>query len=100
MTTDSFMRPEVYKGTYYAVETTAGTEIVPTEVCGTFRPNEDDFVDFLTDYCEGDIDPDQTEPQRAEGYLYRLSAPGYLDCTSWGVAETEDEARDALQGEA
>jgi hypothetical protein len=30
-------------------------------------------------------------------YFYRLSAPGYLDCTSWGQANTIKDARVALR---
>jgi hypothetical protein len=32
-----------------------------------------------------------------EGYFARLSAPGYLDCTSWSFYNTKKEARDALR---
>jgi len=31
-----------------------------------------------------------------EGWGARLSAPGYMDATSWGVYDSEDEAQDDL----
>ena len=32
-----------------------------------------------------------------DGYGARLSAPGYMDCTSWTVYDTEDAAKVALE---
>jgi len=31
-----------------------------------------------------------------EGYGARLSAPGYMDCTEWGVFDTPEAAREHL----
>lgn len=94
----SFMQPEIWQDSYYTVETNCGTEIVPVDVCGTLSPCghiEDEDVcrdclrDHFGDYIEG------REIYSAElktGWLYRLSAPGYLDCTDTGSADTESEA--------
>lgn len=32
-----------------------------------------------------------------EGYFYRFSAPGYLDCTDWDFSTTIRDAREALK---
>jgi len=100
----SFMKPEIWQEQYYEVETTCGTEIVPVDVCGILDASElseDDYdsrvwSDLLAahfgDYCEG-------IPYNAElktGWLYRLSAPGYMDRTETGSVDTESEAVEAL----
>lgn len=89
----SFMKPVIEKTDYWEVETTQGTCIIPTDVHGwtavTLDPNE------LADYCLGDIE--DSEPlSRKEGWLARMSAPGYMDCTDWAAFETEDEAVEYL----
>lgn len=88
-----FMKPQVYRGGYFAVETSAGTEIVPDDVigrtCGTAG-------EAFANYCEGSIlDPDECVEWR-EGFLARMSAPGYLDCTHWTAHATESAARQYL----
>ena len=76
-----------------------GTEIVPEEVCGSIdlaSDTEDDpIADKLLEYCEGN----QIESvERKQGWYARLSAPGYLDCTSWdGPYATSKEALDAVK---
>jgi hypothetical protein len=67
------------------VETTHGTEIVPTDLVG-LTPSPDD----LRDYIEGEPDP---EIETETGWFSRLSAPGYLDCTDWcGPFASQEEA--------
>lgn len=87
----SFMKPEVFHGAYYSVETSAGTEVVPQEVCGNPGTNLD-----LRDYLEGYPDEPGEKPEIRNGWLGRMSAPGCLDCTDWAVYATEQQARDAL----
>ena len=87
-----FMEPEIYHGAYYSVETDCGTEIIPEDVAGRVNHNSD-----LQDYCEGKILEPLEYVTRNGGWLGRLSAPGYLDCTPWGVYDTEQEAIDSLQ---
>lgn len=93
-----FMEPEIYRGGFSKIETLdGGTVIVPDDVCGSWRRGEDDWLDFLAPYVEGRIDPDQDEPEWAEGWLYRLQAPGFQDCTPWGVADCRHAAERELQ---
>lgn len=86
----SFLKPEIYYGTYFAVETSHGTEIVPGHMfTRTVATNSDAFAD----YVEGKIlDTDELIPV-SEGWLIRLSASGYLDCTEWSAFPTEKEAK-------
>ena len=99
----SFMQPEVWQEKFYLVETSHGTEIIPLSVCGLIttadEPLEDDAEEWQSlgqehfgDYCEGAVESFEL----SEGWLYRLSAPGYLDCTDTGHAETELEALEEL----
>ena len=45
-----FMQPQVYKDSFFRVETTAGTEIVPSDVQGRTVATH---VDAMLDYLEG-----------------------------------------------
>jgi hypothetical protein len=83
------------------VETTCGTEFVPSGELGLFVRNSEQAILPLSDtdraryekqirpYTEGTIE----SWENIKGYGARLSAPGYLDCTEWAVFDTEDEAR-------
>lgn len=96
----AFMEKQTYTGTYYEVDTNEGTYFVPAEVCGHLS----DMPVDGTIYSREDADtPESAEIweawehqigtyvpasvivsiQACEGTLYRLSAPGYLDCTEW-----------------
>lgn len=91
------MRKQSYKGTYYVVETREGTSFVPMNVCGKLYGLEhmDDETysnKVLTDgtwtkWCSQLRDfagrDEIRSIEEAKGTLYRLSAPGYLDCTEW-----------------
>lgn len=84
----SFMQPEVYEDEYYAVEANHGeTHIVPRDV----HPGAKRWKD-LESYVEGRVDNPQGRVKVQTGWLYRMQAPGYLDSTDWGVADTEREA--------
>lgn len=100
----SFMRPFVYKGDYYLVETNHGTEFIPGDVLGDFpgapelgqtidRDDDDAsnerwswITKAVRDYIEGNS---IESIERCEGYYGRYSAPGYTDATdySWGATE-------------
>lgn len=94
----------------YHVETNAGTEIVPEEICGVLDKGDGDGITAsasLTPY-ESVENYDALEPylegsriegvERKEGWYARLSAPGYLDATEWhGPYATEQEAIDAVK---
>jgi hypothetical protein len=104
----AFMEKQEYSGAYYVVETENGTTYLPMDVCGAldgaekgatyYKPEE--AVDFdamdatdkedserwgewcaqLRDYVSG---REIREINASVGSLYRLSAPGYMDCTEW-----------------
>lgn len=81
-----FMQPECWHASFTEVETTHGTEIVPDDVCNGNLPQD------FADYCEGK----PVTIERKTGLLYRLSAPGYTDCTETSYAFTRQEAFSAL----
>lgn len=87
----SFMKPEVFEGEYYRVETSEGTWIVPADDAGDVGTYGD-----LRDYVQGDIEEPDAVATPESGWLCRLSAPGYLDCTEWDAFGTEQEAREHL----
>lgn len=90
----SFMQPQVYLSTYYRVETTHGTEFVPIEVVGDVSAYADPYA-ALQACCNGTIEgePGDFEFITATGWLARMSAPGYMDCTEWAAFASEQQAR-------
>jgi hypothetical protein len=99
----SFMQPQLMQTGYWSIETEASTQCIPTHVADyPADPWDDereeyraDFVAVFQDYLEG------TDIQDAQsvtlGFLWRLSAPGYMDCTEWSPADSIPEAvRDML----
>lgn len=90
---DSFLKPEIAFDEYFEVETTCGREIVPTDVIGRTM-NVD--VSALLDCLEGTpLDQDAIAEVKS-GWLARMIAPGFLDCTDWTAFDTEEEARQYL----
>lgn len=89
----SFMKPQVYKGEYFEVNTSAGTEIVPTDYVGRTMAVH---VDALLNYLEGTPDDPEEVCEVHSGWLARMSAPDYLDCTDWSAHRTETEATEYL----
>ena len=103
-----FMQIEVTgREAWIEVDGPNGVDIIPCAVCG----NLPDYVDTIADCPDGD-DPDEyfiqaafeqvsdyTENRECHsieqvvGYGGRLSAPGYLDCTDWILADSAGEAR-------
>jgi len=96
------MEKEEYTGGYWEIGTTFGTFFIPDDVCGMpdgwsfedgFSLDPDDaewcaeYADHFDDYVEPGARIESIE--HAEGALYRLSAPGYLDCTDW-MADADD----------
>jgi hypothetical protein len=81
------MEPEIIECEYFEVETTNGTWFVPCDVT-----NERN----LADYVEGEI----YSVERHEGWIGRLSMPGYLDCTEWCSYNNEEEAKEDLANHA
>jgi len=86
----SFMQPQVYRGLYFKVNTSQGTEIVPSDTIGRTMAVD---VSALLNYLQGTPDDPEEMCECHDGWLARLSAPGYLDCTDWTAHATESEAR-------
>ena len=85
----AFMNYEITnKQDWWQVEDN-GTNFYP---CAYFRREE---VFKMHDLDSGATD-DLEKVTRIKGYGARLSAPGYLDCTEWGVYDTKAEAKAAL----
>ena len=96
----SFMQHQVtHKQRWIRVETSQGTEFLPTDLVGDLMnseySDESDGVDRATlqQYCEGTVESWES----LLGYGARLSAPGYMDCTEWAVFDTAEEAEDYLK---
>lgn len=90
----NFMQPYVEYCQYFEVETTCGTEIVPADIIGRTVGTA---AEAFENYVEGRIlDTDECLECKT-GWLARMSAPGYMDCTDWSVHKTEDEARAYLR---
>lgn len=94
----SFLSPEVYQDRAYSVETSEGTYIVPMSVCGDLRCRGvhekgsrrfEELSASLRDYVGRGIESIEALPS---GYVGRLSASGYLDCTEWAYYRTMREA--------
>jgi hypothetical protein len=86
----SFMQKQItVKQSWWQVETSTGTEIVPVDLV----PQEPADSSAFEDYCEGQVQ----SWELIQGYGARLSAPGYMDCTEWAVFDTEKEAEQYLE---
>lgn len=88
----AFMKPDIQRGAYYEIDTTAGTEIVPASVC----PRAETAGD-LRPYLEGHPTDSDEKVELKEGWLARLSASGYIDCTDWSAHKTEQDAVEYLK---
>lgn len=73
------------KQAWYEVDTDAGTEYIPADLIFRANARED-----LSTYCEGGH---IYSYKRIRGYGVRLSAPGYMDCTSWEVYTSLKDAQ-------
>ena len=94
MAITGFMKPVVYHGGYFEIDTTQGTQIVPDDVIGRTMGTH---VEAFANYIEGEpMDPDEVVEHKT-GWLARLSAPGYMDCTDWTAHATLDEAEKYLE---
>ena len=52
--------------------------------------------DLLNDLEGKPYNPDETL-ERKTGWLARMSAPGYMDCTNWTVHDSEEAAKEYLE---
>lgn len=86
----SNMQPQIYHGVYFEVDTNEGTEIVPCDLIGRTM---NVHVDALLNYLSGTPEDPEEMCEVKSGWLARMIAPGYLDCTEWTAYDTEWEAR-------
>lgn len=87
------MQPVIEHAQYFQLETTAGTETIPADVIGRTVGTA---AETFANYCEGSIvDPDECIECKT-GWIARMSAPGYMDCTEWAAFDTEQAAEDYL----
>ncbi len=84
-----FMQMQVVKDSFFRVETTQGAEIVPSHVCGRTMSVD---VSYFALYLEGDPVEDDATIECEEGFVARMSVPGYLDCTAWSAHKSEADA--------
>jgi hypothetical protein len=94
---DQHMQPQIEETDYWEIDTDVGTEIVPADVVSIpaqvdFTVTGDDELEPFASYCEGE--PDQATLRH--GWLARLSAPGYMDCTEWSAFSSFEAAADYL----
>jgi hypothetical protein len=88
------MKPEIFEGEYFQVDTSTGTEIVSASDFGVLRADVE--AALLTPYLEGEPTDPLEVVQRKSGWLGRMSAPGYMDRTDWNVFDTQWQARTYL----
>ena len=109
-----FMKPQIEFGEWLEVDGACGIEAIPADLIGglSWMKNDVDYdtdcmeedsdlrnvLDALEDFIESNLD-DVTSIQLIEGYGARLSAPGYMDSTSWTVFKTREDAEEFLREE-
>jgi hypothetical protein len=87
----AFMEPKIEYGPYLEIETPDGTWFLPADVAGlTTDPAA------VRDYVESMSDPADWTVTIKTGWIGRLTAPGYMDCTDWSAYDSEQEAIDNL----
>lgn len=100
---DSFMKPELFHGEYVEIDGDNGSIIVPIEHITISLQDgaESEYEDLSEDDMENVAQAYQNHfAGNAEvydvavktGYIHRLSASGYMDCTDYSASETEEEA--------
>lgn len=103
-----FMRPAIYKErNVLLVDTLHGTECVPCDLLGLPDPPSSDdavamwnYTDTLYDYLQAGIVDLESVAHSVSGYVCRLSADGYTDCTEWEYCETEADVLRWLKEQA
>ena len=109
-----FMKPQIEFGEWLEVDGACGIVAVPADLVyipkwmipdfdyDTDGMEEDsdlrNVLDSVEDFIESNVD-DVTSIQLIEGYGARLSAPGYMDSTSWTVFKTREDAEEFLREE-
>ena len=97
----SFMEQEITEyQKFYEVDGDMGVEFVPFDLVGEIDLDEfDDYSNHsipapLSDYVETS---QASRIEVIEGFGARMSAPGYMDCTSWCVYPSIEEAESDLE---
>jgi hypothetical protein len=91
----SFMQRQVIEADYFEVETTQGCWIIPRDVISD-APIGCADIELFINFVEGDPITDEPFVEVQHGWIARMSAPGFLDCTEWAAFKTEKEANDYL----
>lgn len=104
---ESFMKPEIFEGEYVKIDGDNGIIIIPIEHISISLDNgveseyeelsEDDMesvAQAYQDHFEGNAEPFSVSV--GSGYIYRLSASGYMDSTDYSVADSKEEALKAF----
>ena len=88
---NEFMKPVIFYGRFFEVETSHGTEFIDQDLIGkTLHPTEKQ----LEQYTEG-FKPEFV--QVVDGWGFYLSAFGYMDRTELSVCRTQQQAIDSLE---
>lgn len=102
-----FMRPQVIFDVFVRIEDEHEVTIVPADVLGLTdeRFDDDEITPELRDLIQKELgielDDEATVEVLGDGedrrvYGWRLSAPGYMDCTDWNVCSDLKEVRQEL----
>jgi hypothetical protein len=93
----AFLEPQLEFGDWIEVDGPAGTEFIPADLVGEIDEYDGDLSplpEALSPYCEN---RQAWHIRRVKGrWGARLSAPGFMDATSWAVFETQAEAEEYL----
>lgn len=90
-----FMEPQITeKQDWFAIETTDGTTFVPVKDVGPISPME---LEKFQPFVDSGKVIEVTIRRNMVGY--RLSAPGYMDRTDWGLEMSKKKAKQALLDE-
>lgn len=84
----AFMKRDIRHGEFWFIDTRQGSFLVPLDV----ETDPDNLAMYRPELMSFDADDasDWTVERRI-GWYGRLSAPGYLDCTDWTYADSEQE---------
>ena len=97
------MKPELFHGEYVEIDGDNGSIIVPIEYITISLQDgaESEYEDLSEDDMENVAQAYQNhfagnvevyDVAVKTGYIHRLSASGYMDCTDYSASETEEEA--------
>jgi len=82
------MEKEIYFGMAWVVDGPMGIEVVPYDLCSR---------DELPEYTTNAGFEEYWEVEEKEGWLARMTMPGYLDSTEWTIHDSEEEAEKYLE---